>query len=69
MEVGMSVDEYAKLVFTMITSLAIIVLVMALAMDDDNDSAANSRRTRRIFRDRYARRWRHVDLEEETVEN
>jgi hypothetical protein len=35
MEVGMSVDEYAKLVFTMITSLAIIVLVMALVMDED----------------------------------
>lgn len=69
MEVGMSVAEYAQMIFTMICCFAIIALVMALVVDSDHDSNSYSRRTGGFFRDRLARRRRKVVLEEETVED
>lgn len=68
MEVGMSVDEYAQMIFTMVCCFAVIGLIMALVVDED-DNNAYPRRTEGIFRDRLARRRRQVVLEEETVEN
>lgn len=69
MEVGMSVDEYAQMIFTMVCCFAAIGLVMALVADDDYDRSSYPRRTEGFFRDRYTRRRRKVDLEEETVED